>query len=739
MDNQRPKLNAQELQQLQWLLGGVLSLFAIWSVFYLDVEALGAVLAATAGVGAALLRPGLPARVPGWLHKAAFPLIVAGFVFELWAEGQVLPAMIRLDLWLILYRGISYRGRREDLQLIVLGMFLVVVAGVLTVSVAFAAQIVVFAACALLLLFLITLNGPAPGVGAAVVAPNVRPAWVGRMGHLQLLRRVIACADLRLVVMGGALFAGVVVLSGLLFMAIPRFQFENSLFLDGLFSGKARSGFSENVRFGEVTEITQDTGVALRVDVSDAAQVPAALYLRMLALDEYDPAGGFRLSKDLRRAAFASERTVSRLHGPRGVRLAGRSDAVWTFYLEPGVSRYLPLPGVFSQIQFREVQAVQLSPSLLALALRREPATMTAYRMESPQLSATLPDPTYAAGGAAARRGPWQTLMQGPAAAGDQARLASLVREIGGGATLSPEAFAERAGAWLQQRHAYSLSPRVPAGDGDVLVRWMESRAAGHCELFAGSFVLLARAAGHPARLVVGFHGGSWNGYSNNLTIHNRDAHAWAEIWDGEGAWLRVDPTPGAAAPMGAVEPTGAAALHEGGDRGWSARVESLRMFWYRRIVNFDQRSQLETLHQVKETVQIIGQTFREMFGQGARSLRRWLGQPWTQARALDGALLMCAAVVLSWLAWRYRTRWRWHKGGRDHRADPVRREAGRWLRKLARVAPDWAVDDPAGREVREALLRLRFGARATWPEPGRVFAQAAALVRQRRSRSRAT
>ena len=133
MDNQRPKLNAQELQQLQWLLGGVLSLFAIWSVFYLDVEALGAVLAATVGVGAALLRPGLPARVPGWLHKAAFPLIVAGFAFELWAEGQVLPAMIRLDLWLILYRGISYRSRREDLQLIVLGMFLVVVAGVFIV------------------------------------------------------------------------------------------------------------------------------------------------------------------------------------------------------------------------------------------------------------------------------------------------------------------------------------------------------------------------------------------------------------------------------------------------------------------------------------------------------------------------------------------------------------------------------------------------------------------------------
>ena len=39
--------------------------------------------------------------------------------------------------------------KRDDLQVILLGLFLIVVAGVLTVSLAFAGQILVFTACAL--------------------------------------------------------------------------------------------------------------------------------------------------------------------------------------------------------------------------------------------------------------------------------------------------------------------------------------------------------------------------------------------------------------------------------------------------------------------------------------------------------------------------------------------------------------------------------------------------------------
>jgi len=51
---------------------------------------------------------------------------------------------VRLDILLLLYRGSTYRQRRDDLQVIVLGLFLIVVAGVLTVSLTFAVQILAF-------------------------------------------------------------------------------------------------------------------------------------------------------------------------------------------------------------------------------------------------------------------------------------------------------------------------------------------------------------------------------------------------------------------------------------------------------------------------------------------------------------------------------------------------------------------------------------------------------------------
>ncbi len=725
MNNPSPRLNLHELQQLRWLLGGLLSLFAVGSVQYLEIEAWSAVSLAVLGIGGALLRPTWPAHVPRWVHRAAFPAITAAFIYELWSEGQVLPAMIRLDLWLLLYRGICYRSRREDLQLIVLGLFLVVVAGVLTVSLAFAVQIVLFAACSLLLLLLVTLGDAAAGGTLEAGEPAATPAWVATCHWGPLLRRVWQVTDWRLAALGGLLFAGVVALSGLLFLAIPRFQFENSLFLDGLLTRKTRAGFSEQVRFGDVTDITQDTGVALRVDVSDAGRVPAVPYLRMVVLDEYDPAGGFRLSAALRRTAFEPERMRATLSGGRFNRFSTEPAVSWTFYLEAGVSRFLPLPGAFELARFHEPQPMQYSPALQVLTMRREPATMTAYRLENPQLGNVVRDPAQAL---AAGRGFPRTFLTGPATEADRTKLRQFAAEITGGrADLAPAEFATQATAWLHARHRYALASRLPGGGGDPLVRWLDSNTPGHCEFFAGSFVLLARAAGHPARLVVGFHGGQWNGFSNNLTVYNRDAHAWAEIWNGRDGWLRVDPTPGAVGPS-AVEPTGAAAMQAGADRSWTARLESLRMFWYRRVVNFDQRAQRATVEAIKTTTQQLGRSVREQVAVWLKALQAWCRPPWQRAHlwgALASLLLLSAA---GWLGWKYRTHWRWHRAAR--RIDPVRREAGRWLQRLERGGPVGGASGDEAAAVHAALQRLRYGDRRTWPEPDRVFTRARRLPR---------
>jgi transglutaminase-like putative cysteine protease len=736
----RPQLTVEELQQLKWLIGGVLTLLGVSTVIYMDVDAWTLMVLTGLVTLASLIRPTLPSRVHPLVHTLAFPAIVAFFVADLWFKTEILPAMVRLDILLLLYRNVSYRQRRDDLQIIVLGLFLIVVAGVLTVSLVFAAQLLVYTGCALALLLVVTLSDAVLTPAAPTPVPYGEvPGWAQHTHWRQLFRRLREVTDWRVLGLGLVLFAGVVGVSALLFLAIPRFQFENSMLLDRFITKKAKSGFSDTIRIGEVTEIQQDNSLALSVDVSDQSQIPAAPYWRMLVLDSYEN-GSFRFSPALRRLELGEERSIAELRGYSRPRLG--ESVHWTFYLESGVSRYLPLMGHFETLRFRETQNFRFAPWLGIVALREDPVTMTAYRVDGFDLSPSLPDPTFAK--------EWRVHVRDPQprvtlqlrlpifrSDSDVATLQRAIEEVAGGTALSAAEFSRRASEWLRRNHNYSLSPNIPSGTGDPLIRWLGSRGAGHCELFAGSFVLLARTAGFPARVITGFRGGSWNGFSNNFTIRNADAHAWAEIFDAQtGAWLRADPL--AIATTTAVEEVrGQAAVASRLDRSWKARLDSLRVFWYRRIVSFDQRSQVETLKAVKEATQNSGKRLREALRDAMARLKAWLMAPWDFRRVVV-TLVGVGVIGAGFWLWREFGRDWWRRLGRgrgNRREDPIRRDAGRWLKQLK---PDETTDLIAQQTVRD-LERLRFGARATWPDPQRVFRQARRLVRGTRRRSRST
>ena len=226
----RPQLTLDEMRQLKWLLGGMLILLSVWTVFYLEVDAWTLMGLTTLAVVAGLVWPAWPARLPRIFHTLAFPVIVLFFLGDLWLKGEMLPAMVRLDMLLLLYRGISYRQRRDDLQVTVLGLFLIVVAGVLTVSLMFAVQILAFTGCALAFLLVITLTdsvevkAPAKkGLKGLITwnAPEMGlPQWAEQVAWRRLGRRLRAVADWRLLVLGGILFAGVVGVSALLSLAL---------------------------------------------------------------------------------------------------------------------------------------------------------------------------------------------------------------------------------------------------------------------------------------------------------------------------------------------------------------------------------------------------------------------------------------------------------------------------------------------------------------------------------------
>lgn len=737
--SRRPQLTLEELLQLKWLLGGLLTLIGISTIIYMDVEAWTLMGFTTIVTVVTMIRPTLPARVPSLVHTLAFPAIVMFFVADLWLMTEILPAMVRLDMLLLLYRNISYRQRRDDLQIIVLGLFLVVVAGVLTVSITFAGQILIYTAGSLALLLVVTLSDAVLGVAHRAPVPfGVTPAWAQHMNVRQLLRRLREVLDWRVLALGVVLFVGVVGVSALLFLAIPRFQLESGMFLERLITKKARTGFSDTIRFGDVTEIQQDASVALSVDVSDQSQIPASPYWRMLVLDEYDN-GAFRFSPDYQRVELERERSSASLGGYARPK---RGELVsWTFYLESGVSRYLPLLGHFEQLRFRDPQNFRYAPRLSVLALREEPVTMLAYRVEGFDLDSSLPDAAFAQdlrehGASPKPRVAAHLRLPKFSRETDLALLNRALAEATGGTKLPASEFARRVSDWLKRNHNYSLSPNIPGSVGDPLVRWLVSRESGHCELFAGSFVLLARAAGFPARMVTGFRGGSWNGYSNNFTIRNADAHAWAEIFDPEsGAWLRADPLAAAEATGGQAEEARAAAVASRLDRSWKARLDSLRVFWYRRIVSFDQRSQVETFKAMKEATQNSGKVLRQMLEESVASLKSWLTSPWSLRRVVGvlGTVGFLGAAIWWWRE--YGRDW-WRTVRRrpgDGREDPTRREAGRWLRKLAGSSvkiDDWP-------QIQADLQRLRFGARPTWPPAEKVFRRARRALRDaRRSRT---
>ncbi|MDR2625296.1 MAG: transglutaminaseTgpA domain-containing protein, partial [Zoogloeaceae bacterium] len=92
-------------------------------------------------------------------------------------------------------------------------------------------------------------------------------------------------------------------------------------------------------------------------------------------------------------------------------------------------------------------------------------------------------------------------------------------------------------------RGGYQVRDRfdLPAGANLLDAFWFDTRV-GNADLFAGSLVFLMRAAGVPARLVTGYRGGKLMALTDYVIVKKNHAHAWAEIWDTQRGWLRVDP-----------------------------------------------------------------------------------------------------------------------------------------------------------------------------------------------------
>ncbi len=120
-------------------------------------------------------------------------------------------------------------------------------------------------------------------------------------------------------------------------------------------------------------------------------------------------------------------------------------------------------------------------------------------------------------------------------------RVRTLAAEITSGKT-NPYDQAAAIEAYLRQ-YPYSLNvPAAPAGR-DVVDYFLFDLQRGYCDYYASAMVVLSRAAGIPARLVLGYARGNYDKTSSAFIVHANNAHAWVEVYFPGIGWIEFEPT----------------------------------------------------------------------------------------------------------------------------------------------------------------------------------------------------
>ena len=92
--------------------------------------------------------------------------------------------------------------------------------------------------------------------------------------------------------------------------------------------------------------------------------------------------------------------------------------------------------------------------------------------------------------------------------------------------------------------YPYTLNVPFPPPEQDVTDYFLFDLKKGYCDYFATAMVVLARAAGIPARLAIGYAPGTYNLNSKRFIVTEADAHSWAEVYFPEIGWVPMEATP---------------------------------------------------------------------------------------------------------------------------------------------------------------------------------------------------
>jgi transglutaminase-like putative cysteine protease len=315
---------------------------------------------------------------------------------------------------------------------------------------------------------------------------------------------------------------------------------------------KGRTGLSDEMTPGTISELSQSDAVAFRVRFASALPPPNQRYWRGPVLWHFD---GRRWTRPEERLA----------NNPTPFTPEGAA-VDYAVVLEPSNKNWLFALDLPARLPPRAAMTDSFQ-------LLRDQPVNEVYRYEMRSY------PAYRTGELTA--GERVRGLQLPARGNARARaLAVEWRQR----DPRPEALITAAlTLFREQPFYYTLTP--PLLGVETVDDFVFRTRQGFCEHYTNAFVFLVRAAGVPARVVTGYQGGEMNALGGYLIVRQSDAHAWAEVWLAGRGWMRVDPT-GAVAPNRVQEGIYAALpdssvlpflARRGGDSEW---LRQLALSW---------------------------------------------------------------------------------------------------------------------------------------------------------------
>jgi transglutaminase-like putative cysteine protease len=653
----------------------------------------------------------------------------ASFLFALalpllYRRMDFLVLVIYLVAFIQLYTVFHEKNVKNYNHLILMSFFLLLVSSVMAPTPLIAVAFFLFVVSSVWLLFTLEIytayDSGAPAASVEIVDSPERGSGAEAKPFRVFGPRMIFGV--------GAIATLVLVLTGTLFLSIPRME-------AGLFgtpdSSNFRSDLSTDLEIASGMIIQLDTTAVMRVEFPEEpdGRYYGTMYWRASALDHYDYVGHtwtrrgasppiFRTSAK-QRESYRKFSAIDGIVSENGVyrpRLHAGRPVVQDIFLVRAPDSGLPtLPLV------RKARAVAGQKSLhlrwsraqdFTIASGRRTKSGLQYLAESEVFKPTDEQLRYSSADyldvidrRTYRHLTRQFLLP---------ETRQLTEEI---AADSESAFDQMAAieAWLSSsRFTYSLNvPQLP--ESNPIDEFIRGTRTGHCELYASALALMGRSLDIPTRLVNGYRGGAWNDSDGSYTVTADMAHAWVEAYFPDFGWIAFDPSPASSTEPGLSL--------ENIRRRLSQLTLFGKLFWYRNVIGF--RPEAGAAFLKGFALSIVGWEQAPNSRQASERTTTPLDHA---TGALRAVVFLAGAVLMAHTAVRL-TRARGRKG-RALTRDQARATAlymsfrqrlrkrgidcrGKTVEELREaIAAEAWIDEPAARSILSSYNTVRFGRR---------------------------